>query len=51
MHAIHDGADFRLHDEHGISLPSVGQRLMFVFSWSHCGSTRGGGGGGVSLVF
>ena len=39
MHEIHYGSDFRLHDDYGISLPSVGQRLMFsVFSWAHCGS-------------
>ena len=48
MHAIQDRADFRLYDDHGISLPSVGQRLMFVFSWAFCGST---GVGGVSLAF
>ena len=46
MHAIDDGGDFRLHDDHGISLPSLGQRLMFVFSLAHCGST-----GGLSLAF
>ena len=46
MHAVHDGADFRLHDNHGISLPSVGQRLVFVFSRAHCGSTVG-----LSLAF
>ena len=39
MHAIHDGTDFRLHDDHGISLSSVGQRLVFVFSWAHFGLT------------
>ena len=33
MHDFHDGLDFRLHDDYGISLPSVGQRLMFLFSW------------------
>ena len=39
MHEIHYGSDFRLHDDYGISLPSVGQRLMFsVFSWARCGS-------------
>ena len=47
MHGIHDGSDFRLHDDYGISLPSVGQRLMFsVFNWAHCDSIGGGGGGG-----
>ena len=46
MHAIYDGADFRLHDDYGISLPSVDQRLLIVFSWAHCGST-----GGLSLAF
>ena len=50
MHAIHDGSDFRLHNDHGISLPSVGQGLILVFSWAHCGST-GGGGVGLSVAF
>ena len=37
MHETHDGLDFRLHEDYGISLSSVGQRLMFsVFSWAHC---------------
>ena len=37
MHEIYYGLDFRLHEEYGISLSSVGQRLMFsVFSWAHC---------------
>ena len=40
MHEIHDGSDFRLYDCCGISLPSVGQRLMFsVFSGACCGSS------------
>ena len=39
MHEIHGGSDFRLHDDYGITLLSMGQRLMFVFSWAHCGST------------
>ena len=39
MHEIHEWSNFRLDDDYGISLPSVGQRLMFsVFSWAHCGS-------------
>ena len=25
-------------DDYGMSLPSVGQRLIFVFSWAHCDS-------------
>ena len=33
MHEIHGGSDFRLHDGPDIKLPSVGQRLMFVFGW------------------
>ena len=38
MHEIHNGSDFRLHDDYGISLTSVGQHLMFsVFSRAHCG--------------
>ena len=41
MHEIHDGSDFRLRDGYGISHTSVGQRLMFVFSWAHCGSIEG----------
>ena len=45
MHKIHRGSDFRLHDDYGISLPSVGQRLMFsLFSLAHCGSMWWGGG-------
>ena len=39
MHEVHYGSDLRLYDGYGISFPSVGQRLMFVFSWAHCGST------------
>ena len=39
MHEIHDGPGFRFHDDYGITLSSVGQRLMVVFSWVHCGST------------
>ena len=32
------GQHIRLDDDYGISLPSVGQRLMFsVFSWARCG--------------
>ena len=35
MHEIHDGSDTRLDDDYRISLPSVGQRLMFIaFSWA-----------------
>ena len=41
MHEIHDGSDFRLRDGYGISHTSVGQRLMFVFSWAHCDSIGG----------
>ena len=41
MHEIHDGSDFRLRKCYGISDTSVGQRLMFVFSWAHCGSIGG----------
>ena len=38
MHEIHDGSDIRLDDDYGVSLPSVGQGLMFsVFSQAHCG--------------
>ena len=29
MHEIHDWSDIRLDDDYGISLPSIGQRLMF----------------------
>ena len=37
MHEIHDVLDFRLHEDYGISLSLVGQRLMVsVFSWAHC---------------
>ena len=32
MHEIHDGSDFRLHDDYGIALSSVGQGLMFVLA-------------------
>ena len=40
MHETHDGLDFRLHEDYGISLLLGGQRLMFsVFSWAHCVST------------
>ena len=39
MLEIHGGSDFRLHDDSDITLSSVGQRLVFVFSWVHCGST------------
>ena len=39
MHEIHDVSDFRLYEDYGMSLPSVGQRLIFVFSWAHCDST------------
>ena len=28
MHEILDGSDFRLHDDRGMSLQSVGQHLM-----------------------
>ena len=49
MNDIHDGSDFRLHDDYGISLPSLGQHPMFsVLSWAHCGSI-GGGGGSLAL--
>ena len=41
MHEIHDGPDFRLRECYGISDTSVGQRLMFVFSWAHYGSIGG----------
>ena len=42
MHDIHDVSDFRLHDDYSISLPSVGQRLMFsVLSCAHCSSIGG----------
>ena len=37
MHEIHDGLDFRLNADYGISLSSVDQRLMFsVFNWARC---------------
>ena len=39
MLEIHGGSDFRLYDDSDITLSSVGQRLVFVFSWAHCGST------------
>ena len=39
MHDIHDGSDFRLHDDYGISVPSVGEGLIFAFSWVHCSSS------------
>ena len=39
MHEILDGSDFRLHDDRGMSLQSVGQHLIFVISWAHCGLT------------
>ena len=35
MHGIHGGSGFRLHDDYGITLSLVGQRLLFVFSWAH----------------
>ena len=39
MHENHGGLDFKLHDDPGIKLSSVGQCLVFVFSWAHCDST------------
>ena len=39
MLELHGGSDFRLHDDSDITLSSVGQRLVFVLSWVHCGST------------
>ena len=39
MHEIHGGPDLRPHDDYGISLPLIGQHLVFAFSWAHCGST------------
>ena len=40
MHEIHGWSDIRLgHDDYGITLSSVGQSLMFAFSWVHRGST------------
>ena len=40
MHEIHGGSDLRLgHDDYGITLSLVAQRLMFAFSWVHRGST------------
>ena len=40
-HEIHGGSDLRPHDDYSISLPSLGQHLMFAFSLAHCGSARG----------
>ena len=37
MHEIHGGSDFRFHDNYGITLSSVGRRLMFAFSLVNCG--------------
>ena len=37
MHEFHGGSDFRLHDDPGIKLTSVGRCLMFVFSLVHYG--------------
>ena len=31
---IHGGSDFRLHDDYGIALSSVDQRLMFPLAGS-----------------
>ena len=39
MLEIHSGSAFILHDDYGITLLSVGQRLMYILSWVHCGST------------
>ena len=41
MHEIHGGSNFRPYDDYGISLPSVGQHLMFAFSLAHRGSAGG----------
>ena len=38
MHEIYGGSDLRPHDDYGISLPLVGQHLVFAFSLAHCGS-------------
>ena len=35
MHEIHGRLDFRPQGDYGITLLSMGQRLMFVFSWAH----------------
>ena len=39
MHEIHGGPCFRLNDDPGIKLSSVGQCLVIVFGWSHNGVT------------
>ena len=39
MHEIHNGSDFRPDDDYGMLLPSVGQCLIFVYSWALFGST------------
>ena len=39
MHEIHRGSCFRLNDDPGITLSSVGQCLMLDFGWAHRGST------------
>ena len=38
-HDNRSGAGFRLNDDPSINLSSVGQCLMIVFGWAHCGST------------
>ena len=37
MYEFHGGSDFRLHDDPGIKLSSLGRCLMFVLSWVHYG--------------
>ena len=43
MHEIHGGLGFRHNDDLGRKLSLVGHYLVFVFGWTHSGSTGGGG--------
>ena len=40
MHKIHGGKTSNSINDYGITLSSVGQGLMFPFSWVHRGSAR-----------
>ena len=39
MHELYDGSGFRLNEDPGIELLSVGECLIFVYGWAHCGPT------------
>ena len=45
MNDIHDGSDFRLHDDYGISLPSLGQHYVQCLKLGPLWLNWGGGGG------